>query len=80
MDPEVLKKRTFDYVEYTPLANALGTPAISLPLSWNDAGLPIGSMFMANYGQERVLLELAYQLEEAQPWRGRYTQISESLV
>ena len=69
--PAVLKQRTFDYVEYTPLANALGIPAISLPLSWNAAGLPIGSMFMANYGQERLLLELAYQLEEAQPWRDK---------
>jgi len=66
--PAVLKQRTFDYVGYTPLANAIGTPAISLPLSWNDAGLPIGSMFMAKYGQEKMLLELAYQLEEAQPW------------
>ncbi len=66
--PAVLKQRTFDYVGYTPLANAIGTPAISLPLSWNTAGLPIGSMFMAKYGQEKLLLELAYQLEEAQPW------------
>ncbi len=68
VDPKVLHQRTFDYVAYTPLANALGTPAMSLPLSWNAAGLPIGSMFMANYGQEKLLLELAYQLEAAQPW------------
>ena len=66
--PRVLRQRTFDYVGYTPLANAMGTPAISLPLSWNAAGMPIGSMFMAKYGQESLLLQLAYQLELAQPW------------
>jgi amidase len=75
VDPQVLKQRTFDYVAYTPLANAMGLPAISLPLIWNDAGLPIGSMFTANYGQERLLLELAYQLEEAQPWADNRAQI-----
>jgi amidase len=66
--PQALKQRTLEYVGYTPLANALGAPAISLPLSWNTAGLPIGSMFMAKYGQESLLLQLAYQLELAQPW------------
>jgi amidase len=49
----------------------MGTPAISLPLSWNAAGLPIGSMFMAKHGQESLLLQLAYQLELAQPWAER---------
>jgi amidase len=71
----VLRKRTFDYVAYTPLANVLGTPAISLPLNWNNAGLPIGSMFMAKYGEEALLLQLAYQLEEAQPWTMRQPQV-----
>lgn len=68
---EVLEQRTFDYVAYTPLANVLGTPAISLPMHWNDQNLPIGSMFTANSGNERLLLELAYQLEIAQPWAAR---------
>ncbi len=75
VDPEVLKARTFDYVAYTPLANAMGTPAISLPLSWSADGLPIGSMFMAKYGEERTLLELAYELEEAQPWADKKAPI-----
>ncbi len=75
VDPRELERRTFDYVSYTPLANAVGTPAISLPLSWNAAGLPIGSMFMGRYGDERTLLELAYQLEEAQPWADKQAPI-----
>ena len=74
--PRVLRQRTFDYVGYTPLANAMGTPDISLPLSWNAAGMPIGSMFMAKYGQESLLLQLAYQLELAQPWAGKRAPLS----
>ncbi len=71
VSPEVLQRRTFEYVAYTYLANITGAPAISLPLSWSADGMPIGSMFYAAAGQERMLLELAYQLEEAQPWAQR---------
>jgi len=66
--PRELQRRVFDWVAYTPLANAIGTPAISLPLGFSRHGLPIGSMFMAKIGDEQTLLELAYQLEAAQPW------------
>lgn len=60
-----------DYVGYTPLQNVAGAPAISLPMGWSSAGLPIGVQFCAAAGQERTLLELAYELEQAQPWAGR---------
>lgn len=60
-----------DYVGYTPLENVAGAPAISLPLGWSAGGLPIGVHFAAAKGQERRLLELAYELEQAQPWAGR---------
>jgi amidase len=60
-----------DYVGYTPLQNVAGAPAISLPLGWSSGGLPIGVHFAAAKGQERRLLELAYELEQAQPWASR---------
>ena len=34
--------RSGRFVAFTPQFNASGQPAISLPLHWNDAGLPIG--------------------------------------
>lgn len=61
----------FDYVSYTPLHNLTGLPAISLPLYPGD-GVPIGSMFAAARGQEPALLALAYELEAAAPWSGRW--------
>jgi amidase len=63
--------RIGEYVAYTPLQNAAGAPSISLPLSMSLDNLPIGSMFSAAKGAERTLLELAFELERAQPWAGR---------
>lgn len=60
-----------EYVGYTPLQNIAGAPAISLPLGWSSGGLPIGAHFSSAKGQERRLLELAYELEQARPWTGR---------
>ncbi|KRF16721.1 amidase [Nocardioides sp. Soil797] len=61
-------ERLMDWVAFTPLQNATGDPAISLPLATTAAGLPQGMMFGAAAGQEATLLELAYELEEARPF------------
>lgn len=63
-----LLARVTDEVGYTPLHNAAGTPAMSVPLYWTGEGLPIGSQFAAWRGGEATLLSLAYELEAAQPW------------
>ncbi len=63
--------RAATFVPFTPLSNMTGQPAISLPLSWNGDGLPIGVMLAARYGREDVLLRVAAQLEEARPWIDR---------
>lgn len=64
------------YVPFTPLQNITGQPAISLPLHWNDDGLPIGVQFAAGFGDEVTLLQLATQLERARPWADRYADIA----
>ena len=60
---------------FTPLCNATGNPAMSVPLFWNDAELPIGVQFIAGQGLEHDLLALAGQLERAQPWKDRRPDI-----
>ena len=59
------------HIPFTPLYNTSGCPAISLPLYWNEDGLPIGVMFGAKFGGEATLLRLAAQLEQARPWFDR---------
>ena len=63
-----LAAKTFEYIPNTALFNATGQPAMSVPLHWNAAGLPIGMQFVARLGDEATLLRLAGQLELARPW------------
>jgi amidase len=59
------------FTPFTPVVNATGQPAISLPLFEGDDGLPLGVQIVGRPAGEGRLLALAEQLEEAQPWAGR---------
>jgi amidase len=59
------------YMPGTSMFNMSGQPAMSVPLAWNAAGLPLGMMFAARLGDEATLLRLASQLEQARPWKDR---------
>ena len=56
---------------FTAAGNITGQPGISLPLHWNEAGLPIGIQLGAPMGREDVLIRVAAQLEDARPWAHR---------
>ncbi|MDF1703615.1 MAG: amidase [Aeromicrobium sp.] len=62
---EVMLPRLLDYASFTPANNASGGPAISLPLAQTADGRPIGIHFSAIHGDERTLLELAFELEQS---------------
>ncbi|MBE7325404.1 amidase [Nocardioides sp. Y6] len=69
LDYETVIERLMDWVAFTPLQNATGDPAISLPLATTSAGLPQGMQLCGGWGQERLLLQLSLQLEEAWDWK-----------
>ena len=73
---EQMYERTLDYSVYTGNYNGVGNCAISLPLGWSSNGLPIGSQFAARTGDERTLLELSYELEQARPWADKWAPYS----
>ena len=75
-DPEEALERALSWVAFTPICNCAGVPAASVPLHWNEEGLPIGVQIAAPYGGEDVLFRLASQLEAARPWAGRRPAVS----
>lgn len=68
---QTLSEKIFAYMAYTPIANMTGQPAMSVPLHWTPEGLPVGVMLTSAIYGEDILLQLAGQLEEAQPWMER---------
>jgi len=75
LDPNVsddeLKQQLFGLIAFTPIANATGVPAISIPAGLSTGGLPLGAQFIAPMGAEDRLLALAGQVERAHGWPRR---------
>jgi amidase len=65
---EVQAERLLSYVAYTPIENVAGAPSIALPMGMSRDGLPIGIQFATKPGGERLLLELAFELERELEW------------
>jgi amidase len=63
------------YMPATSMFNMSGQPAMSMPLAWNAAGLPLGMMFAARFGDEATLFRLAAQLEQQRPWKDKLPPI-----
>lgn len=73
LDFETLFERIEKWACFTPYANANGSPSINLPMGHDEEkDLPIGMQFAANHGEEKLLFELSYQIEEAKPWKKIY--------
>src|SRR5690606_11530179 len=70
-----IDKENLNWVPFTQLANITGLPAMSVPLYWNEQNLPLRSLFIAPFAREDRLLQLAAQLEQAQPWVHQYAKI-----
>lgn len=68
-------RRVVSFIPYTAQFNMTGQPAVSLPLHWTPAGLPVGVQLVAPFGREDLLIRVASQLEQAAPWADRRPQI-----
>ncbi|CAM4192687.1 6-aminohexanoate-cyclic-dimer hydrolase [Mycobacterium basiliense] len=74
-----LIQESLGWVPYTQLANLTGRPAINVPLHWTADRLPLGVQFVGRLGADGDLLQLAAQLEEAQPWAHRHPAAAATL-
>lgn len=65
---ESFQQASAGFCPFTGAFNATGQPAISLPLHWTSDGLPLGVQLVGRFADDATLLQLAAQLECAQPW------------
>jgi amidase len=76
-DPMATFTRSGLFTPFTPVFNASGQPAISLPLFQGEDGLPLGVQIVGRPAGEGALLALAAQLEQAVPWAARRPAIAQ---
>ncbi len=69
-------ERMEQFPRFTAFANMTGQPAITVPLVWSEAGLPIGVQCIGRYADEATLIRLASQLETARPWATRWPSLT----
>jgi amidase len=70
-DPWEQHARAMQFAPFTAPVNVAGLPAVSVPISWTDDGLPVGVQLVASAAGEPVLLRVSAQMEEARPWAER---------
>ena len=70
-DPETYGREVGYFTSFTAMVNVAGNPAVTLPLHWTQAGLPVGVQLIGRYADEATLLRVSAQLEQARPWFDR---------
>jgi amidase len=75
-DPWDHYRRSGHFTPFTAICNVTGLPAIALPLYHGDDGLPTSVQLIGRPAREDVLLSVAAQLERAQPWAGRFPELT----
>jgi len=68
--------RSGQFTPFTPVVNATGQPAISLPLYHGQDGLPLAVQLVGRPAGEEGLLALSAQLEAVLPWADRRPAIA----
>jgi amidase len=61
-----------EYTPYTSFVNVSGLPAITLPVSVTEEGLPMGVQLIGRPGGEATLVSIGRQLERALQWQRRH--------
>ena len=68
-DPMAPSRVASDFSPLTAIFNISGQPAASVPVHWNQAGLPIGVQLVGKFGADKDVLRLSAQLEDAVNWQ-----------
>jgi amidase len=78
-DPATHSGRFVSFANFAQPFNLSGQPAVSLPMGWARNGLPIGVQLAGRPLEEATLLQVAAELERAEPWSGRIASVAHRL-
>jgi aspartyl-tRNA(Asn)/glutamyl-tRNA(Gln) amidotransferase subunit A len=67
--PTVFAEDDWAWCPFTYPFNLTQQPAASVPAGRTEDGLPIGAQLVAATGNERTLMQVAYAIEQARPWK-----------
>lgn len=74
--PEGFADTDWSWCPYTYPWNMTGQPALSVPIGFTEAGLPVGVQIIAAMGQEALMLRAAQVIETAGPLFRRHPPIA----
>lgn len=64
---------------FTTWVNAVGYPAITIPVKPSATGIPIGMQLVGRFGAERALYDIAGRYEAVAPWADRWPTLDTHL-
>jgi len=68
IDGEPVENIRAAWYPYTMPFNLTGNPAVSLPVGFDSAGMPLAIQLIAPVGADAALLRIAAAFERARPW------------
>ena len=63
--------RAGSFTPFSSIWNVTGQPAVSIPWTEDEAGLPVGIQLVGRPADESTLIRLSAQIEQARPWAHR---------
>jgi aspartyl-tRNA(Asn)/glutamyl-tRNA(Gln) amidotransferase subunit A len=69
--PTFSARQLYELSGYTRFVNMLGFPAVSIPVGFDNRGLPVALQMVGRAGRDLALIALAVRVQEKTDWHGR---------